>query len=142
MDVRRRSLTPQPTAQVPTTYPLPQPQYPQKSTGPVRAVRPFHYCYSTRKILNYLFWGERRGRIAIGNTPDRSDRPDRGLGKVDLLGVVAGILSVVELKCASGSDTPLRALVEGLAYLRRHRGQPEALRAEYAPDAELDTTPP
>jgi hypothetical protein len=72
--------------------------------------------------------GGERGRITIGITPDR---PDRGLGKVDLLGVVAGILSVVELKCASGSDTPLRALVEGLAYLRRHRGQPEALRAEY-----------
>jgi hypothetical protein len=89
---------------------------PTKSTGPVRAVRPFPYCYSTRKILNYLFWGEMRGRIAIGNTPDRSDRPDRGVGKVDLLGVVAGILSVVELKCASGSDAPLRALVEGLAY--------------------------
>jgi hypothetical protein len=35
------------------------------------------------------------------------DRPDRGLGKIDLLGVVDGRLAVVELKRASGSDTPL-----------------------------------
>jgi hypothetical protein len=56
-----------------------------------------------------LFWVEEemRGGITIGITPDRSDRPDRGLGEIALLGVVDERLAGIELKRASGSETPL-----------------------------------
>jgi len=48
-------------------------------------------------------------------TPLKSRRADRGIGKVDLFGVIDGQLPcVVELK-VKGGDTPLRALLEGLA---------------------------
>ena len=54
-------------------------------------------------------------------TPLKARRNDRGVGKVDILGVVDGsALCVIELKIQSqGSslgDTPLRAYLEGLAY--------------------------
>ena len=52
--------------------------------------------------------------------PLKARRDDRGIGKVDLFAVVDGRLPcVVELKVARESargDTPLRALLEGLAY--------------------------
>ena len=52
--------------------------------------------------------------------PLQARRHDRGVGKVDLFGVLDGRLPcVVELKVAGKStpgDTPLRALLEGLAY--------------------------
>ncbi len=54
-------------------------------------------------------------------TPLKARRDDRGIGKVDLFGVLDGdVPSVIELK-VSGSgdatgDTPLRALLEGFAY--------------------------
>ncbi len=54
-------------------------------------------------------------------TPLKSKQSDRGIGKVDLFGVVDKTLpTVIELKVegqnGSHSDTPLRALLEGLAY--------------------------
>jgi len=52
--------------------------------------------------------------------PLKARQDDRGVGKVDLFAVVDGRLPcIVELKMASESaprDTPLRALLEGLAY--------------------------
>ena len=52
--------------------------------------------------------------------PLKARQDDRGIGKVDLFAVVDGRLPcVVELKMASDTtrgDTPLRALLEGLAY--------------------------
>ena len=52
--------------------------------------------------------------------PLKARRDDRGVGKVDLFAVVDGRLPcIVELKIARGSalgNTPLRALLEGLAY--------------------------
>ena len=49
--------------------------------------------------------------------PLKARRSDAGVGKVDLLGITAsGQAAIVELKAAQGGDTPLRALVEGLAY--------------------------
>ena len=52
--------------------------------------------------------------------PLKARRDDRGIGKVDLFAVADGRLPcVVELKVASTTargDTPLRALLEGLAY--------------------------
>ena len=52
--------------------------------------------------------------------PLKARRDDRGIGKVDLFAIVDGRLPcVVELKVARESargDTPLRALLEGLAY--------------------------
>jgi hypothetical protein len=51
--------------------------------------------------------------------PLKARRSDAGVGKLDLLGVLANSLCVVELKVApnSGSgDTPLRAFLEALAY--------------------------
>ena len=54
-------------------------------------------------------------------TPMKERRNDKGIGKLDLFGVIAGTLPcVVELKVpkADGgcSDTPLRAFLEALAY--------------------------
>ena len=40
-----------------------------------------------------------------------------GVGKVDLLGLLStGECCVLELKAASGSDTPLKAMLEALGY--------------------------
>ena len=54
-------------------------------------------------------------------TPLKAKQSDRGVGKVDLFGVVDKTLpTVIELKIEGQnggySDTPLRALLEGLAY--------------------------
>lgn len=54
-------------------------------------------------------------------TPLKAKQSDRGIGKVDLFGVLDKTLpTVIELKIegqnGSYSDTPLRALLEGLAY--------------------------
>ena len=54
-------------------------------------------------------------------TPLKSRQRDRGIGKVDLFGVVdKNLPAVIELKVegqnGGHSDTPLRALLEGLAY--------------------------
>jgi hypothetical protein len=49
--------------------------------------------------------------------PLQASRRDVGVGKVDLFGITAaGQATVIELKGAGGNDTPLRALLEGLAY--------------------------
>lgn len=49
-------------------------------------------------------------------TPLKARRTDAGVGKIDLFGVIDDqIPCVVELK-VGGGDTPLRALLEGLAY--------------------------
>jgi hypothetical protein len=52
--------------------------------------------------------------------PLKARQADKGIGKVDLLGVTAsGRIAVVELKMTSSSskgDNPLRALLESLAY--------------------------
>ena len=54
-------------------------------------------------------------------TPLKAQRDDRGVGKVDLIGVIdADLLCVIELKIHGSrnalSDTPLRAMLEGFAY--------------------------
>lgn len=53
-------------------------------------------------------------------TPLKAARDDKGIGKVDLLGVVDRRLAVIELKVektrTSAADTPLRAYLEALAY--------------------------
>ena len=65
--------------------------------------------------------GGRSLTILDYQTPLKARRDDRGVGKVDLFGVLDGhVPSVIELK-VSGSgnttgDTPLRALLEGFAY--------------------------
>ncbi len=49
-------------------------------------------------------------------TPLKARQSDTGVGKIDLFGVIDGRLPcVIELKVVGG-DTPLRALLEGLAY--------------------------
>lgn len=60
-------------------------------------------------------------RILDYQTPLKARRDDKGIGKIDLFGVIAGSLPcVIELKLptASGgrSDTPLRAFLEAFAY--------------------------
>lgn len=63
---------------------------------------------------------QRQLEIIDYQMPLKARRDDRRIGKVDLFAVVDGRLPcVVELKTASESargDTPLRALLEGLAY--------------------------
>jgi len=54
-------------------------------------------------------------------TPLKSKRSDEGVGKIDLLGVIDNTIpAVIELKIEGVNgrmaDTPLRALLEGLAY--------------------------
>ena len=44
------------------------------------------------------------------------DRPDRGLGKIDLLGVVDGRLAGIELERASGSERLTGAIVNRLTH--------------------------
>ena len=60
-------------------------------------------------------------RILDYQTPLKARRDDKGIGKIDLFGVINGALPcVIELKVptASGgcSDTPLRAFLEAFAY--------------------------
>ena len=64
---------------------------------------------------------DRRPLVIIDyQMPLKARRDDRGVGKVDLFAVVDGTLPcVVELKVVGNTscgDTPLRALLEGLAY--------------------------
>lgn len=57
-------------------------------------------------------------RLLDYQLPLKARRDDHGVGKVDLLGITEGArLSLLELKVGGQSpDTPLRAVVEGLAY--------------------------
>ena len=49
--------------------------------------------------------------------PLQGTRADKSWGKIDLVGATdAGLPTVLELKRESAADTPLRMLVEGLAY--------------------------
>lgn len=48
--------------------------------------------------------------------PLKSKRADKYVGKIDLLGINKGQVTVVELKSSNGTDTPLRATIEALAY--------------------------
>ena len=65
--------------------------------------------------------------------PLKARRSDPGIGKVDLLGVFAsGRICVIELKrMSSGTpETPLRALLEGLAYAAVIQANLETIAAE------------
>lgn len=68
-------------------------------------------------------------------TPLKARRGDRRVGKVDLFAVVEERLPcVIELKVArrSGSDTPLQALLEGLAYCAIVEANADAIATELA----------
>jgi hypothetical protein len=63
--------------------------------------------------------------------PLKARRTDSGVGKVDLFGITgAGQAAVIELKAAKGGDTPLRALLEGLAYTAIVQANVATLRQE------------
>ena len=65
--------------------------------------------------------------------PLKARQSDRGIGKIDLLGAFpSGRLCVVELKRISGSspETPLRALLEGLAYAAIVQANIQAIATE------------
>jgi hypothetical protein len=67
------------------------------------------------------FPGGRNLNIIDYQTPLKSRRDDKGIGKIDLFGVIDdSIPAVIELKIHGidkrKADTPLRALLEGLAY--------------------------
>jgi hypothetical protein len=65
--------------------------------------------------------------------PLKARRSDHGVGKVDLLGALSsGRLCVIELKRMSGGspETPLRALLEGLAYTAIVQANSDAIAAE------------
>ena len=55
-------------------------------------------------------------KIIDYQTPLKARQADSRIGKIDLLGLVGDRLTVIELKAGGGSDSPLRALLEGLAY--------------------------
>ncbi len=63
-------------------------------------------------------------------TPLKARRADTGVGKIDLLGLIGNRLAVVELKRGSGRDTPLRALLEGLAYCAIVESNLDCIRQE------------
>ena len=52
-------------------------------------------------------------RIVDYQTPLKARQTDSRIGKIDLLGLIGDRLAVVELKAGAGSDSPLRALLEG-----------------------------
>jgi hypothetical protein len=63
--------------------------------------------------------------------PLKAKRGDAGVGKVDLFGITtSGQPVVIELKAAGGGDTPLRALLEGLAYAAIIQANLAAIRRE------------
>lgn len=63
--------------------------------------------------------------------PLNARKRDVGVGKVDLLGrTTSGRTAIIELKAAGGKDTPLRALLEGLAYAAILQANLTTLRAE------------
>ena len=68
--------------------------------------------------------------------PLKARQGDRGVGKVDLFAAVDGRLPcVVELKVAGESargDTPLRALLEGLAYCAIVEANAADIASEFA----------
>ncbi len=74
------------------------------------------------KIIDYQF-------------PLKARQDDKGIGKIDLFGVIdQAIPSVIELKVDQDSggkpDTPLRALLEGLAYCAMVEANQEAIKQE------------
>lgn len=63
--------------------------------------------------------------------PLKARRTDSGVGKVDLFGITgSGQAAIIELKAAKGGDTPLRALLEGLAYTAIVQANVATLRQE------------
>ncbi len=75
----------------------------------------------SRSGKRFEFPDSRHLEIIDYQTPLKAKQSDRGIGKVDLFGVLDKTLpTVIELKIegqdGSYSDTPLRALLEGLAY--------------------------
>ena len=77
-------------------------------------------CNASRGGAAFALPDRRPLEIIDYQMPLKARQSDRGVGKVDLFAVVDGRLPcVVELKVAGESargDTPLRALLEGLAY--------------------------
>lgn len=75
-------------------------------------------------------------RIQTYQMPLKHERHDKRWGMIDLVGVTpAGLPVVIELKQDNASDTPLRALVEGLAYacaIKRAWNEKDFLREEWA----------
>ncbi len=70
---------------------------------------------------HFDFPGGRKLNITDYQTPLKSRRDDKGIGKIDLFGVIdSSVPAVIELKIdginGRKADTPLRALLEGLAY--------------------------
>lgn len=63
--------------------------------------------------------------------PLKARRSDLSVGKADLFGITgSGQAAVIELKAARGGDTPLRALLEGLAYTAIVQANLATLRKE------------
>ena len=76
-------------------------------------------------------------------TPLKAKQSDSGIGKVDLFGIVSSeTLSVIELKIQSASgqlaDTPLKALLEGLAYCAIIEANGADIAAELKEKLDLD----
>ena len=74
-----------------------------------------------------------RQRFVDYQVPLKAVQADRGIGKVDLLGVTdPGRLIVVELKFPRGGrgDSPMRALIEGLRYAAVVEGRSECIAKE------------
>lgn len=81
--------------------------------------------------------------------PLKTSNRDIGVGKVDLLGSLAGRLAAIELKvpsrsskvgAESASEAPPRAMLEGLAYCAILEAHYEAVRSEYSQERVLDDT--
>jgi hypothetical protein len=78
----------------------------------------FNEC---QKGKTFLLPGNRKLKIIDYQFPLKARQNDKGVGKIDLFGVIDGeIPCVIELKVdqkgGGKADTPLRALLEGLAY--------------------------
>ena len=75
-------------------------------------------CNASRDGAVFALPDGRSLTIIDYQTPLKARQGDRRVGKVDLLAVVDGsVPCVIELKVGGGSrDTPLRALLQGLAY--------------------------
>jgi hypothetical protein len=75
-------------------------------------------------------------RVVAYQTPLQNSREDRRWGKIDLLGASSqGLPVVIELKRQDADDTPLRMLVEALAYavaVKKSWNQGTKLRGEWA----------
>lgn len=87
-------------------------------------------------------------RILDYQVPLKAKQDDAGVGKADLMAVLPdNRLAVVELKylkesrSASNADTPLRALLEGLAYCAFFDADLDALRADAKRNFKLDAAP-